>query len=255
MTDNSHIQSIQRAAAVLRSFSEREPELGVMELSRRLDLHKSTISRILTTLQAEGLVSQNPETEKYRLGIGLVSLAGVALGRLSVRGVALPHLERLTEQTKETSSIITRDGRECVNIGFMSSPQPLRHVSWIGRRSPLHCTASGKLFLTHMDAAERDAYLDGPLESFTAQTLTDAQTLCHQISALETALYCTVADEFQDGLTEVASPVRDHSGRMIGAVVLQGPTFRVGARPMAEIVEPLLAAAHAISIELGYRGV
>jgi DNA-binding IclR family transcriptional regulator len=255
MSENNHIQSIQRAVAVLRSFNEREPELGVMALSRQLGLHKSTVSRILTTLQAEGLVSQNPETEKYRLGVGLVSLAGVALGRLSVRGVALPHLEQLTEQTQETSSVITRDGRECVNIGFMSSPQPLRHVSWIGRRSPLHCTASGKLFLAFMDAAERDVYLNTPLEAFTAQTITSADTLRHQLDALKTATYCVVADEFQDGLTEVAAPIRDHTGQLVGTAVLQGPTFRIGARPMAQIIDTLLAATDKISIELGYRGI
>lgn len=253
MSDHDHIQSIQRAVAVLRCFSEREPELGVMTLSRRLNLHKSTVSRILTTLQAEGLVSQNPETDRYRLGVGLVSLAGVALGRLSVRRVALPYLERLTMQTQETVSVITRDGRECVNIGFSSSPQPLRHVSWIGRRSPLHCTASGKLFLTYMEAAERDEYLEVDLERFTAHTITSAETLGHQFKALEIQPYCVVADEFQDGLTEVAAPLFDHTGQMVGALVLQGPTFRVGDRPMEEIVRPLVEAAQSVSAELGYR--
>ncbi len=82
------IQSIQRATAILRSFTEREPELSVSVLSQRLELHKSTVSRILATLQTEGLVGKNPETGKYSLGLGLISLAGVALGRLSVRGVA-----------------------------------------------------------------------------------------------------------------------------------------------------------------------
>lgn len=253
MSENSHIQSIQRAVAVLRLFTEREPELGVMEISRRLELHKSTVSRILTTLQFEGLVSQNPETDKYRLGVGLVSLAGVALGRVSVRGAAMPHIERLAEETQETVSVITRDGRECVNVGFMPSPQPLRHVSWIGRRTPLHCTASGKLFLAFMPEDEQEGYLNQPLERFTVQTLTTADTLRHQLMALKTKPYCVSADEFREGFTEVAAPLRDHTSHMIGAIVIQGPTFRIGKRPMESIIRPLLEAAQTISAELGYQ--
>ncbi|MCA9927120.1 MAG: helix-turn-helix domain-containing protein, partial [Anaerolineales bacterium] len=81
----THIQSIQRAVAIMRSFTETEPELSVMEISRRLGLHKSTVSRMLATLQHERLIDQNPETGKYRLGLGVIGLAGVALGRLNAR--------------------------------------------------------------------------------------------------------------------------------------------------------------------------
>ena len=151
------IQSLQRAVAILRSFTEAEPELGVLELSRRLDLHKSTVSRMIATLQSEGLIDQNLETGKYRLGVGLVSLAGVALGRLNARAAAQPHLANLVTISQETVNVTVLDGKECVNIDRAASPQPIQYIGWIGRRSPLHCTASGKIILAHMTPQERTA--------------------------------------------------------------------------------------------------
>ena len=124
----NHIQSVQRAVAVLRSFTEAEPELGVNELARRLELHKSTVSRMLTTLQHEGLVSQNPANGRYRLGLGLVSLAGVALGQLDVRGTAMPYMDGLVELSQETVNVTVQDGAECVNIARVPSPTPIRYV-------------------------------------------------------------------------------------------------------------------------------
>ena len=106
------VQSIERPATILRSFTEAEPELRVTVLARRLGLHKSTVSRILATIQQEGLVAQNPETGKYRPGLGLISLAGVALGRLDVRGVSQPYLSRLVEVSQETANVTVVDGRE-----------------------------------------------------------------------------------------------------------------------------------------------
>ena len=108
-----------------------------MELSRRLELHKSTVSRILTTLQDQDLVSRNPENGRYRLGLGLVSLAGVALGGLNIRGVAQAHMGELAEASQETVNVTIQDGRECVNIESIASPKPIRYVGWIGRRTPL----------------------------------------------------------------------------------------------------------------------
>ena len=138
--NSSYIQSIQRAAAIMRCFTESEPELSVMEISRRLDLHKSTVSRMLATLQHEGLVEQNPESGKYRLGLGLISLAGVALGRLNARAAAQPYLTELVEATQETVNVTVLDGRECVNIERAFSPptHSLHGLDWPPHASLLH---------------------------------------------------------------------------------------------------------------------
>lgn len=247
------IQSIQRAAAILRSFTEAEPELGVTELSRRLDLHKSTVSRILSTLQTEGLVGQNPETGKYRLGIGLISLAGVALGRLNARAAAQSYLVDLVKATQETVNVTVLDGHECVNIERAFSPQPIRYMGWIGRRTPLHCTASGKVILAHMPPEERTAVLPTPLRRYTDKTITDLAQLERSLADICRDGYAIVHEEYEEGFSSIAAPIYNHQGDVAAALVVSGPTYRLQDGVIATFIAPLLEAAQNASADLGYK--
>ncbi|MDH3499923.1 MAG: IclR family transcriptional regulator, partial [Acidimicrobiia bacterium] len=149
-------QSIERAIAILGVFTEHEPEIGVGEIARRLDLHKSTVSRILTTLLDESIVWHHPETGKYSLGMGLVELAGVALGQIDVRAAAMPHMEELGAALNETVTVSVLRGSEAVTVAHLPANQSIRHVAWIGRRIPLRATASGKVFLAAYHATGQD---------------------------------------------------------------------------------------------------
>lgn len=251
-TRTAPVQSVQRAAAILRSFTEAEPELGVTELSRRLNLHKSTVSRMIATLQAEGLISQNAETGKYRLGIGLVSLAGVALGRLDARTVAQPHLSDLVSTSQETVNVTALDGNECVNIERIASPQPIQYIGWIGRRSPLHCTASGKLFLAHMTPEERTAVLPDPLTHYTEKTVTDSYQLTRQLNQICRQQYAIVHEEYETGFSAMAGPLYNHQGDLLATVSISGPTYRLSDAIFAEHRPVLLATCQKISAELGF---
>ena len=248
------IQSIQRAVAILRSFSEAEPELGVTELSQRLGLHKSTVSRILATLQLEGLVGRNPESGKYSLGLGLVSLGGIALGRLDVRALALPYLNPLVELTEETVIVTVLDGRECVNIARASSPKPIQYVGWIGRRTPIHCTANGKVFLAFMLEQDSASLLSGSLARFTKNTIVALPDLKQSLVQIRNQGYAIVHGEYEEGFSEIAAPIFDHRSQVVATLAISGPTFRMGPGQIESFVEPLLATANTISGQLGYRG-
>jgi DNA-binding IclR family transcriptional regulator len=248
------IQSLQRAVAILRSFSEAEQELGVTELSRRLGLHKSTVSRILATLEQEGLVGRNPESGKYGLGLGLVSLGGMALGRLDVRGIALPYLNPLVELTEETVIVTVLEGRECVNIARASSPKPIQFVGWIGRRTPLHCTANGKVFLAYMPEQDRISILPSPLFRFTPTTIVTLPVLEQCLTQVRSQGYAIVHGEYEEGFSEIAAPVFDHRGRVVATLAISGPTFRMGPGQIESFAEPLQETAFTVSGQLGYRG-
>jgi len=247
------IQSLQRAAAILRSFSEAEPELSVTELSERLGLHKSTVSRILATLQLEGLVGRNPESGKYGLGLGLVSLGGIALGRLDVRALALPYLSPLVALTEETVIVAVLEGRDCVNIARTSSPKPIQFVGWIGRRTPIHCTASGKTFLAYMDANARSTLLSGQLQSFTDQTIVDVDMMGQSLVVIRKQGYAIVHGEVEEGFSNIAAPIFDHLSQVTACLAISGPTFRMGPDQIESFAEPLLKTANSISAQLGYR--
>ena len=249
------IQSVQRAAAIMRSFTEAEPELSVMELSRRLGLHKSTVSRMLSTLQHEGLIEQNSETGKYRLGLGVIGLAGVALGRLNARAASQPYLNELVNRTQETINVTVLDGNECVNIERAFSPQPIRYMGWIGRRSPLHCTASGKVLLAYMTPEEQTAVLPSPLPRYTEKTVTDFEALTRSLEQVRRQGYAIVHEEYEEGFSSIAAPLHNHLGQVIGALAISGPTYRLRGETIHSFIEPLLQVTGKISADLGYTAV
>lgn len=248
----SPVQSIQRAAAILRSFTEAEPELGVSELSRRLGLHKSTVSRMVATLQAEGLIGQNLETGKYRLGIGLIGLAGVALGRLNARTAAQPYLSELVTISQETVNVTALDGSECVNIERVASPQPIQYIGWIGRRSPLHCTASGKLILAYMTPEQRTAVLPTPLKQYTAQTITDPLQLDAQLTVICQQGYAVVHEEYEADFSAIAGPLFNHQWELLATISISGPSYRLNDAKFKQFLPTLLATCQKISAELGF---
>jgi DNA-binding IclR family transcriptional regulator len=246
------VQSIERAIDILRSFTELEPELRVTELARRLELHKSTVSRILATLQKGGLVSKNPESGKYRLGLGLISLAGVALGRLDVRGVAQPYLNNLMAFTQETVNITVVEGHECVNIERARSPQPIRYEGWIGRRTPLHCTAAGKVLLAHLPIEKRAVRLALPLAEYTSKTVTDGQRLEHNLALVRHQRYAIVHEEFEEGFSGIAAPIFNHEAQVVAAISVSGPTYRMGPGKVENFIDLLKEISQTISTEMGY---
>lgn len=249
---STYIQSIQRAAAIMRSFTETEPELSVMELSRRLDLHKSTVSRMLATLQHERLVDQNPETGKYRLGLGLIGLAGVALGRLNSRAASQPYLTDLANDTQETVNVAVLDGHECVNIERAFSPQPIRYMGWIGRRSPLHCTASGRVLLAFMSDEEKTAVLPTPLPAYTPTTITTRKELEQSLTLVCQHGYAIVQEEYEEGFSSIAAPLFNHKGNVMGTIAISGPTYRMDEDVMNRLVHSLLDTTAKVSADLGY---
>lgn len=238
----------------MRCFSEFEPELGVTELSHRLGFHKTTVYRILSALQREGFVGQNPSTGKYRLGVGLISLAGVALGRVDVRAAAFDHLDELVRLTQEGASVAVLDGNETVIVFDIPSPQPVRYVNWIGRRLPLHCTASGKVLLSGIPAVTRWPSTDLPLYPYTPYTITAPLQLDEELARIAHRGYAISIEEFELGYSAIAAPIHNHDSRIVGAVSLFGPSFRLPRATLIEFAADLCAAAARISTELGYPG-
>ncbi len=236
----------------MRCFTESRPELRVSELSQRLDLNKSTVSRILGTLQKEGWVSLNPDSGKYRLGLGLISLAGVALGRLDVRGVSQPYLNDLVAATGETVNVTVLDAGECVNIERARSPQPIRYVGWIGRRTPIHCTAAGKVLLAGMKITSVETFLARPLVPYTDKTIVDRSTLQSSLAQIRSQGFAIVHEEFEEGFSAIAAPVCDHTGQVVAAISVSGPTYRMGDGVIENYIEPLLKISGQISAGMGH---
>lgn len=249
---DSGVQSIQRAAAILRCFAQTDFEMGVTAISKHLGLHKSTVSRLLSTLQQEGFVEKNPETGKYRLGLELVTLAGVVLEQIDLRTIAKPHLIALSEITRETVNILILSGAECMNVAGVPSSKPIQYIGRIGRRSPLHCTSAGKILLAYMPSGEWERLLPAELPPFTPQTTVTLQELELELLQIRRQGYAITHEEHQVGLSAIAAPIFNHVGQVIAAVAVSGPSYRMGPGEIEKYVVPVQETAHNISVQLGY---
>lgn len=248
--DGNAVRSVDRAAALLLALGESPGAAGVTELARRLGLHKSTASRLLATLERRGLVEQDDETGKYRLGLVVIRLAERAEQTLDLRALAMPELERLARQTHETTGLGVLDSDQVVTVAQVDGPNLVAVGDWTGRSTALHCVAAGKVLMAAL--AERDVVriVKRGLPRYTERTITDLEPLLEELARVRRRGYATSIGEYEQGLTSIAAPVHDGRGQVIAAVDVWGPAFRLSPRRIPELAAQTREAAAAISTRL-----
>jgi DNA-binding IclR family transcriptional regulator len=248
----SQVQSVDRALAVLDILARRG-EVGVTELAAALDVHKSTASRLVAALEHRELVEQIGDRGKYRLGAGILRLAAATSGHLEVTSQAKPVCVALAADLAETVNVAILDAGAAINV--MQELGPTSSVvsrDWIGRRTPLHATSSGKVLLAHADATTQDAVLGAPFERYTPSTVTDAGELRDELETVLRRGWAATAEELEVGLNAVAAPVRDAGGVVVAAVSVSGPAYRFAAASFPDVAPRVSAAATEISSRLGW---
>jgi IclR family acetate operon transcriptional repressor len=251
LLDGNAVRSVDRAAALLLALGECPAAAGVTELARRLGLHKSTASRLLATLQRRGLVEQDEESGKYRLGLVVIRLAERAERTLDLRGIALPELERLARATRETVTLGIAAGDAYLTVAQVDGPNMVACADWTGRTTPLHCVASGKVMLAAM--AERDILkIARPgLAARTPRTITGLEALLEELARVRRRGFATAFSEWIEGTNAVAVPVVDARGRVVASIGVWGPAFRVTVGRVAELVASAREASAAVTVRLG----
>jgi IclR family acetate operon transcriptional repressor len=252
--DGNAVRSVDRAAALLLALGDSQGEAGVTELARRLGLHKSTASRLLATLQRRGLVEQDEETGKYRLGLVVIRLAERAERTLDLRGIAMPELERLARLTHETTALGVLDGDALLTVAQADGPNLIAVGDWTGRSTPLHCVAAGKVLLAAVAEREVLRIVRRGVASYTDRTITELEPLLEELARIRRRAYATSLGEFETGLNAVAAPVHDARGNVIAAVDIWGPAFRLTPRRIPELAAQARETAAAISRRLGGTG-
>ena len=249
--DGTGLRSVNRALRSLELIADAG-ELGVTELGRRLGVHKATASRLAATLAERGLLERDPSTDRYRLGFGLVRLAGAAMARLDLVSSARDTLSDLAERTHETATIGVLSGDDVVSVDQVTGTRSIVSVSWVGRRTPLHTTSTGKVFLAHMDERERARRLARPLERTTPRSVTSAEELGSQLEEVRRRGYAQTMEELEVGLNAVAAPVRQGDGTVVAALSVSGPSFRLRPVDLPRVGRLTIEAADAISRRLGF---
>ncbi len=253
-TRNSTTQAVRKAVRLLACFRESAtPSLGVTELSAITGWPKSTVSRMLSALEEGDLVRQDTGTGRYMPSLGLVALAGAALGANALFQVSRPHLVTLAARSRETANLSVLDAGALLTIDEVPSMEPIKLSGWVGVRQPLHGSSSGKVLLAALPDDQRDAILRGGLSAITAHTCTDRDGLLHELERVRAEGYALNLEELVDGLTSVAAPVRDHTGAVVAAISAAGPSFRLTGRRLDESTVLVKEIAREISRGLGCR--
>jgi len=251
----STIQSLKRGITILESFTLEKPERGVLELSREMGLHKSTVSRLMRTLERGNLLSRNPENQRYQLGLGLVGMAGKVILFRNVREISRPFLRELSTSCRETVTLTVLDVDNVVNLEqFVPPTRRVTNYGEVGLKAPPHCAAAGKVLLAYLPEADVDRFLSGELERFTANTITDPEELRRVLALVRKQGYATAQEELEEGLNVVAAPVHENDGQVRAAVCIAGPASRVTPERFPALAAKLKVVATRISQQVGYPG-
>jgi IclR family acetate operon transcriptional repressor len=252
MMRNNSVQALDRGLTILDLLANTGGELGVTEVPRQLGVHKSTAYRLLATLQRHDLVDQNPDTEKYRLGHGLVRLAGSVTAAMDLVKASGPGLRDLASATEETVNLAILQGDRVINIDQITPVNQLVNVNWVGKQTPLHCTSNGKVLLAFMPGEERWRLLQRPLQRLTPRTIVDPKLLERQLLRVQDEGYAFTLEELELGLNAVAAPIRGADGHVIAAVSVSGPSYRVTSQRLPELGDLARRTADAVSRRMGY---
>jgi DNA-binding IclR family transcriptional regulator len=250
--DATLIRSVDRAVAILDLLAREGWSTGA-EVSRELGVHRSTALRLLATLDRHGLVERDQRTSKYRLGRRLVQLASSVRGEVDLRQVARPVCEALARSLGETVTLDVLDADEIVPIEQATGSTSVVSVNWLGTRSPVHCTASGKVILAFAAEEVRARLLARPLERRTPRTIVDRDELEAQLAEVREQGYARTFEELEVGLNAIAAPVRSAGREVLGAVDVSGPAHRIDPSARAALVGRTIGAADDLSRRLGYR--
>ncbi|MFD1436292.1 IclR family transcriptional regulator [Kroppenstedtia eburnea] len=255
MAKDNIIQSVDRALKILEVLSTRKEGYGVTELSHILPLNKTSVYRMLSTLVLHGFVEQDLETERYKLGYKVLELSSILLDSIDLRMEAKAYLKEVERLTNEVVHLVVYDRGEAVYIEKLEGNETLRMHSKVGSRAPMHCSGVGKVILAHLPEQEAVQIIERyGMAAHTAHTITDRELLFDHLRMIRKKGYALDLEENELGINCIAGPIFDHSGRVVAAVSISGPTMRMTKERIDQLKDGIIAVSKKISKRLGWRG-
>ena len=251
--ESGRLSSVATAVRLLKAFSEEQVEIGISDLAKRLGVAKSTVHRLAVTLVGDGMLEQNPDSGKYRLGIALFRLGSLVRRRMTLSNEARPLLRELREKVNETVHLAVLDGSDIMYVYNLESTQAIRMRSDVGVRKPAYCTAEGQAILAFQPPEVIDRVVQDGLPARTPQTITDPTKLKKVLEGVRQR-GCAIEDEESEiGMRCIAAPLRNDLGEVIAAIGLAGPVSRLSRKALASFIPHVIDTAAAISARLGHR--
>jgi DNA-binding IclR family transcriptional regulator len=242
------LTSVKKALDILTLFHTVGPELTLTEIARHMELHKSSVYKLIATMVEAGFLEKNRDTNRYRLGLLVLELSGSVLGSEDVRELARPVLEELSRETGEIIHLSMLDGADIVYLEKVGQAQPLTVATKIGGRAPAYCSAMGKVLLSGLTGEELSETLGGDnLRRFTPNTITELPALEAELDRVKRQGYAIDDEEAFPGIKCVAAPIVNREGSIIAAISATVPKQRMDDERMETLSRMVTEAAQRIS--------
>ena len=248
------IKTVDKALDLLEQFNGDRDELGVTELSQRLNLHKNNVFRLLATLETKGYIEQNKATENYRLAVKSLELGQAFIKQLGFVRPVRPFLKEIVEKCNETAYLGTIRQNCAVYVDMEETNQIVKVANRVGCRIPIHCTAIGKAQIAYASEEELEklGILDH-MERFTPNTIVNRVEFLKHIKEVAKRGYAIDNEEYNLGVRCVGIPLRDYMGRVVGGISVSGPSYRMTDEVLKEKITPVvIEAAEKVSKRLGF---
>ncbi|MDR0137578.1 IclR family transcriptional regulator [Metabacillus idriensis] len=252
MDRENMVKSVSRALDIITLVSLKKGGLGVTEIANQIDINKSSVYRILSTLVQYGYIEQDAETGKYKLGYKFLEISSKLLESIDLRAEARMYLQELENETNEVIHLVVYDQGEVVYIEKLDGSETLRMHSKVGKRAPMHCTSVGKAILAYLpssvvlDILERKG-----LPMHTDKTITNKEDFLLELNSVRQKGYALDLEENENGITCIAVPIFDHMGNAIAAVSISGPTIRMTEERLEHLQSRMRNIGRQISLRLG----
>jgi len=256
MASDYTVPSLHRAIQALDMLACSADGLSLAEMSKRLNTPKSTLFRIMVTLQDHSLVNQDRGRKVFSLGMKLVEWGHAALERVDLKQIAHPHLEQLANETRESFYLGVLDNLEVILIDRADTPEMWRIVARLGSRSPVHATATGQVLIAEATPEVIDRVIERTgLKKFTEKTIVNAAQLQKRLDLVKKQGFSITDAEYKPDLCAVAVPVRDHRGAVVASLMTALPSGQANKRKahVRELISILQQKAEVISRELGHK--
>jgi len=236
------IQAVENALDLLEALSEGEEEVRISQLSERLAMNKTSVFRLLATLEGRGYVEREADSGKYRLGLSAYEIGQKFLSRMVLLRQARPIMDQLARECNEVVYLVLRSNQEALFLDVADVGQQVKIVSLTGRRYPLETTAAGRVLLAFQKQSVN--------ESQSPVALTNAEIMAAQHQG-----YLSDAETLGEGIASAAAPVLGSGGKPQGALCLVGPTYRLPEATLRyRVIPQLLEACRVVSLKLGWHG-
>lgn len=247
--DKSTVRAVDRALHILKCFTFEQKEMNLADLCKVSGLPKTTVFRLLASLEKSGFVVKDERTQTYRLGMVLFQLGNIVSSSIELRKISLPIMEELAKKTKETININIVQGQERVCIEKVDGSHDLREFIQVGRSLPLYKGASGKILLAYLPEAIQKEILKNAASNLKEP----AENVLKQLETIRRNGYAVSQNERVLGAAAVSAPILNYDGKLVAGLTISGATVRFTKEKIDEFIKLVVNGAKEISKNLGYK--